>query len=235
MKIHRLYMAKKFTNRFFWEVLPDQAWKDKPCFIVGGGPSLRDFDWALLKGKRSIGINRAFEKYDPTIIFSMDLRFLKWVVNQRYGQAALEKFVRAKSYKVWLVTYTCKLPDEIFIVTARGGYMMGHYAFTASMRSGLGHGNNSGYGALNLAVCLGANPIYLLGYDMSHHQEQFGKSSHWHDGHPMPQMEKTVTKFIHYYDRIAPELKKRKIRVVNLCTDSAMECFEKMRPEEALQ
>jgi len=233
-QIQRLYAAKKYTNRFFWEVLPDKSWQDKPCFIVGGGPSLKDFDWTLLKGKRTIGINRAFEKYDPTIIFSMDLRFLKWIENKRYGQPAFEKYVRSKSYKVWLTTYVCKLSGDIFVIPARGGYSMGHYVFTLSMLGGLGHGNNSGYGALNLAVCLGANPIYLLGYDMKHQQEQIGKSSHWHNGHPMPQMENTIEKFIHYFVRIAPGLKERKIRVVNLNPDSALECFEKMKPEEVL-
>lgn len=234
MERHRLYAAKEYTNRFFWEVLPDNAWKDKPCFLVGGGPSLKNFDWSLLCGQRTIGVNRAFEKFDPTIIFSMDLRFLKWVINQRYGQPITERFVKSSAYKVWLTTYICNLPKEFFIIPARGGYSGGHYVFTFSMTAGLGHGNNSGYGALNLAVCLGANPIYLLGYDMKHQQEQFGKSSHWHDGHPIPQMEQTVEKFIHYFDRIAPGLKKRRVEVINLNPDSALECFPKMHLEEIL-
>ena len=231
---HRLFASEQYTNRFLWEVLPDGAWQDKPCFIIGGGPSFKDFDCELLRGYRTIGINRAYERFEPTVIFSMDLRFLMWVKTRRYGLPQMEAFMRARSYKVWLTTYICSLSHELFIIPAKGGYSQGHYEFTDSMLDGLGHGNNSGYGALNLAVCLGANPIYLLGFDMKHKEEQIGKSSHWHNGHPIPQDEETVQKFIHYFVRIAPQLEKQKVRVVNLNPDSAMDCFEKMNPEEVL-
>ncbi|GAG00227.1 unnamed protein product, partial [marine sediment metagenome] len=34
--------------------MPDGAWNGKPCFIVGGGPSLKGFDWTKLNGHRTI-------------------------------------------------------------------------------------------------------------------------------------------------------------------------------------
>jgi len=108
-----LFRSDKFVNRWLYEVLPDGAWKNKPCFIVGGGPSLKDFDWHLLKGRRTIGINRAFEKFEPTIMFSMDTRYLKWVLNDKYSSSVRDRFLSLKSYRVWLCTYTVKLPDYI--------------------------------------------------------------------------------------------------------------------------
>jgi len=155
--------AEQLTNRFIYEVLPDRSWKGKPCIVVGGGPSLTNFDWELLRGWRVIGVNRVYEKFDPTIIFSMDTRFLRWILNGKYGEEAREKFMASKAYKVWLCTYNCKLPPEIFIVKVWGNYSRGFRVFPDTMRNGIGHGNNSGYGALNLATCLGANPIYLRG------------------------------------------------------------------------
>ena len=62
------FPAKQLSNRFIYEVLPDRSWKGKPCIVVGGGPSLQDFDWELLCGWRVIGVNRVYEKFDPTII-----------------------------------------------------------------------------------------------------------------------------------------------------------------------
>jgi len=50
--------SKKFSNHFLIEVLPDNSWKDEDCYIIGGGPSLKRFNWSLLKGKKTIGINR---------------------------------------------------------------------------------------------------------------------------------------------------------------------------------
>ena len=226
----KLYQSKERTNRYLWEVLPDDAWKGKPCIVVGGGPSLIDFNWDLLTGWRTIGVNRAFEKFTPTISFSMDTRFLMWIKSSRYGEEMAQRFYSLKSYKVWLVTYPASLPQDIFIVPAKGGYKEGHYAFAKKMTKGLGHGNNSGYGALNLAVCLGANPIYLLGYDFYHinSKNEDGEKrlkSHWHDGHPLPQYADTVKNFIQYFDKAAPLIKKWGIEVINLNPKSALKCF----------
>jgi len=232
----RLYQSKRFTNRQFSDVVPDNAWRGKPCFIVGGGPSLRGFNWNLLKGRRTIGINRAFEKFEPTIIFSMDTRFLNWLVNGEYakrfsdGAVSYEKFKQSRAYKVWLATYTLSLPEEFFIVKVYINYDHGLRAFTYTMEKGIGHGNNSGYAALNLAMCLGADPIYLLGFDCSHSNGH----SHWHAGHPQPQTEKTVTDFIPFFERAAALIKPRHVRVINLNPGSALNCWPKQPHEEVL-
>lgn len=225
-----LYKSDKFINRELIEVLPDGSWAGKPCFIIGGGPSLKDFKWSKLKGKRTIGINLAFKQIDPTIIMSMDTRFLNWLELGKYGQEAKKMFHRSTAYKVWLCTYVSKLPPPIFIVKVHRNYKEGLRAFTFSLKDGIGHGNNSGYAALNLAVCLGANPIYLLGFDCKHTN---GKS-HWHDGHPTRQAEKTAIGFAHFFARAAPIIKAKKMKVINLNPDSGLGCFPKMKPEEVL-
>jgi len=232
-----LYASRQYTNRQLHEVLPDGAWRGKPCFIIGGGPSLQNFDWSLLRGKRTIGINRAFERLDPTIIFSMDTRFLNWLVKGMYdkradGAGAREKFNRSTAYKVWLATYRLSLPPEFFIVKVKGNYNQGLRNFGTSLEDGIGHGNNSGYAALNLAVCLGADPVYLLGFDCNH-DHKFGRT-HWHSGHPMPQKFKTVKDFIAYFNRAAMRISHTKSRVINLNPESALQCFPKQRPEEVL-
>lgn len=241
------FPAEEITNRFLYEVLPDRSWKGKPCIIVGGGPSLEDFDWNLLHGWRVIGINRVYERFDPTIIFSMDTRFLRWVNEEKYGKEATEKFANSKAYKVWLCTYNCKLPDDIFIVKVWQNYSRGFRAFPNTMNNGIGHGNNSGYGALNLAVCLGANPIYLLGYDMSYRGGEDSTSrdardiflskvrTHWHEGHPQPHKIDTASQFIKYYKLPAIKAKEWGIEVINLNRKSALPYFSKRHYEEVLQ
>lgn len=231
-----LFKSRRYINRWFYEVMPDGAWKDKPCFIVGGGPSLKDFDFSLLRGHRTIGVNRAFEKFNPTIIFSMDTRFLNWLYIGKYsvlkdGAEVTRKFKESRAYKVWLCTYVVGLPDEIFIIRTFQNYKAGLRAFTFSMKDGIGHGNNSGYGALNLAVCLKANPIYLLGFDMKH---ESGGVTHWHAGHPMRQKEKTVTGFIKFFERAGHALRGKGISVVNLNPNSALNVFPKKKLEEVL-
>jgi hypothetical protein len=63
------------------EVLDDGAWEGEPCFIIGGGPSLKGFDFNRLRGQgRVIAINRALE-YAPwaDVVFFMD-----WKLYKRY-------------------------------------------------------------------------------------------------------------------------------------------------------
>ncbi len=46
--------------------------KDEPCFILGNGPSLIDHDLSLIKDTFSIGINRCFKVFIPTILIWQD-------------------------------------------------------------------------------------------------------------------------------------------------------------------
>ena len=179
----------------------------------------------------------------------MDLRFLNWVLHKRYGDEATKQFDDSKAYKVWLTTNAnpVSLPGGVFIVRVKKSYDVGFKAFTFSMKDGLGHGNNSGYAALNLACCLGASPIYLLGFDMKHEpikmkatqlsqvfQRYQLKKSHWHNGHPSQQGEKDVKGFIQYYNQAAEKIKSHGIKVINLNPDSALDCFPKKDYQEVL-
>jgi len=218
--------------------LPDGAWKDRPCFIVGGGPSLKDFDWSLLDGHLVLGTNLAFMKHDPTVIFSMDTRFLRWIISGRYGAEVAEKFRLSKAIKVWLCTYKCSLPGDVFVVPVFGNYSVGFRAFPDSMSKGIGHGNNSGYAALSFAACLKANPIYLLGFDMKHEPPSEGSlqgRTHWHDGHPRPQTRATLMNFMRFFPVAARRTREMGIKVINLNPDSALEGFPKMRYEDVLK
>ena len=91
-------------------------------------------------------------------------------------------------------------------------------------------GQNSGYQAINLATLAGAAAILLLGYD--------GKvaadgRTHWFGDHP----EREIP---HVYDVYRKALRQLPpllggVRVINCSPDSAVDAFEKMTLEEALE
>lgn len=176
-------------------------------------------------------MNRAFEKFDPSVIFTMDKRFIGWVEKGKYGEESLRAWRESKALKVCLTMPAMGLPESVFIVPLHKSYHLAHHVFTLTSAEGIGHGNNSGYAALNLAVCLRANPIYLLGYDMKH----AGGKSHWHDGHPNVQREATVTGFIKNFVKASIPIKRAGFRVVNLNPDSALRCFEFGSAEEVFR
>jgi len=214
----------EFSNEFFWKVVPNDAWAGKPCYIIGGGPSLEEhWPWLLprLKGQLTIGINRAYEMFEPTIIFGMDPTFIRHLQMGKYGNLALQKWRESRAHKVWLLTYKTKVAENVRILKCIGGYALARQAFPLRMEEGIGHGKNSGYAALNLAACLGANPIYLLGYDM----KKDGDKSHWHDGHPKPMPDHVPETFKKQFFLASKELKKRNITVINLNPKSGLTCF----------
>ena len=49
-----------FQEQFLKDSLPTGSWKGQRCFIIGGGPSLKGFDFKQLKGEKIIAINKAF-------------------------------------------------------------------------------------------------------------------------------------------------------------------------------
>ncbi len=205
-------------GRMLSDVMPDGAWKDQRCFIIGGGESLKDFDFSKLRNELVIGVNRAYEMMDCTINFAMDYNLHGWITTGKLGQEARRKFEDFKGIPVWLDSAGYDYPKGIFILNKSGGQNIG-----SSMNDGIGGGSNSGYGALGLAICLGANPIYLLGFDM---KGKNGKQAWWHSGYPDKQGEKVYKSFINDFKRAAPDLKERGLRVINLNPESELKCFE---------
>jgi len=216
---YRFPTLSEDNERYFHSLVPDNSWKDHRCFIVGGGPSLKDFNFSQLKGELVIGINRAFEKMDCTVLFSMDPQYLYWVIHHRFGLEVSRKFKEFKGYRVWLRTRKWAYPQGIFLVNSVGVRPLSY-----SMKKGLASGANSGFAALNLAVCLGVNPIYLLGFDMKGDENE--RQAWWHTGYMQKRSATVYDRFNVEFENVAPELKDRGIKVINLNRDSNMKCFE---------
>ena len=206
------------NGRMLYDIMPDGSWEGQRCFIIGGGPSLKEFDFSKLKNELVIGINRAYEKIDCTINFSMDNRLYDWIKNGALGEESKEKFENFQGVPVWVDVVGYDYPKGIYIL-----HKAKDQKFNFRMKEGIITETNSGFGALYLAACLGANPIYLLGFDMKGFS---GKSTWWHDGYPRKQGAVVYKSFINGFDKIAPILKRKDIKVVNLNPDSALKCFE---------
>jgi len=205
-------------GRMLYDILPDGAWKGQRCFIIGGGESLKGFDFSKLKNELVIGVNRAYEIMDCTINYAMDNNLYHWITKGTLGQEAKERFGDFKGIPVWVDSAGYDYPQGIFILNK-----LGKQKNNFKMRDGIKSGTNAGFGALNLAVCLGANPIYLLGFDM---EGRGGKQVWWHDGYPENQIESIYKTFILDFKDIAPKLKKRGTRVINLNPASKLIWFD---------
>lgn len=212
------WILARGQKKHITEALHDGQWSGQPCFILGGGPSLIGFNFQRLRGRRTIAINRAFE-YAPfaEILFSMDSTFYQWVLKYRGGA-----FFAFPGTRVFLDTLNFPYGAEVHYVRSAG--LQG---FPNSLKVGIYTANNSGYGALQIAICLGAQPIYLLGFDMNN-------AAHFHNGYPGKFSAPVNKNFKQGFEALAPALRAKGVRVINLNPKSGLRCFEFGKLEEAL-
>jgi hypothetical protein len=196
--------------------LKDGAWKGRRCFIVAGGRSLRGFDFSRLRGERTIAINKALlEVPFADVLFGMDYQFLEWILRGDLGEDYRRAFLRFTGEKIWLNLTGTSYPYPRDVRVLLGA---GEIGWTKTLEAGLYHGNNSGYGAINLALLLGADPIYLLGYDMK-------EPGHYHSGYPTKTPTASIQTFRESIEAGARELTADAPRIINLNPKSGLRCF----------
>jgi hypothetical protein len=198
------------------DILLDGAWAGRRCFIIGGGPSLKNLDLSNLTGELTIGVNRAFELIDPTIIFSMDHRFYQWLKGGEFGEETWERYLASPAWKIFVNTRDFRFGPEVQQVR------MTEYPRTGTIEC-LGACSNSGLAALKLAVSLGANPIYLLGFDL---HQNCKRQQWWHDGYKYVLKDEVYGAYLADFDAYAPSLAAKGVRVINVNPESALRGFE---------
>ena len=211
------------------EILEDGQWRDSPAFIIGGGPSLEGFDFEQLRGGpwKTLGVNAAYS-LDPDIVFVSDAETLGlferdpvWgeISSVKLTHASNENELTKRKFSgegVYFVPILHKRPE-----------------WGTHIKDGIAVGNNGGTFALNIADILGADPIFLLGYDLKGRPgEPAGRAAQWHRKYPDEwQGRGPYERFKEDLETWAPKVR---AKVFNLNPDSALECFEKISFEEAV-
>ena len=146
------------------------------AFVVGGGPSLKDFDWTRLPLEGTIAVNAAvFNISNPEYFITMDFTFLRKVQNSldAFKKSPCTKFFVAGLHNnhlmEWRGTYRDKrYPRLVYDLRLFDVVVKSHKADGCGFKwSDFRSGNNSGFSALQLAVLLGYTEIYLLGIDLN--------------------------------------------------------------------
>lgn len=183
-------------------IVPVGEWAGETCHILGGGPSLALVDLSALGG-RIIAINNAYigaPKAD--VLYFSDRRWYEWNRDDLHR------------YEGPLMVTRSVLKNPSHDVKRMGRNLKAALSRDPREVSGLCGGAN----ALNLAFLFGAKRVFLHGFDM--------RQGNWHDLH------RTVTapfhykeRFMPYFERMAPELEREGVEVINATPNSAMTCF----------
>jgi len=143
--------------------------KGIPCFLMGNAPSIIDMDLSLLDDYFTIGINRIFYEYDPTVLIWQDLAL--WIQEKK-------KVKKSKAIKY------CREGAE-----TRGGFytfrLQGREPKLTSTPKTLHGRGSSGSITYQFARSLGCDPIILVGMDCAKGKINGKKVTDFYGNNPM--------------------------------------------------
>lgn len=199
---------------------PSQTWKDQDAYIIGGGPSLKGFDWGLLRGKNTIGCNSAFILGSEIVKINIFGDYDWWI---KIGQNEGAK------YGGMMVACSPRLKDD----PTPWLLWLGRH----DNSTGLGierpcFNGNTGSLALNLALILGARRVFLLGYDMKAPDPV--KQPNWHNLRYQDGRAESYRRFIRQFAPVAKQLpvKFPGCEIWNVTDDSDLPYFPKVSVAE---
>lgn len=199
-------------------------WSDDPVYVIGGGPSLRGFDFSCLDGVL-LGCNKAAWAVDTPFMVSLDQHFV------RVFRDRIADYVREGG-----TAYLAVAPNN----NDHKPIENAHYLYR-TRNNGLSHdpsrlyGVHTGYAALNLAFLAGAKQIGLLGLDMQYDND--GRSHH-HEGYEWQNKEspRYYDKWSRNFERAAVELREAGVEVINFIGEPRSKITEfPTRPLDELQ
>jgi len=170
-------------------------------FIIGGGNSVKDVDKSKLENKDLIVINKAIVDFpNPKYFITMDQSVLKkldkgarYLRNTTATKVFIANFVPSymeeKNGQIvdtrWNLVYKLNIFD--MIIKSKNLEKLG------TTFKDFGHGNNSAFCALQLAILLGYEKINLIGVDLVAEG-----TTHYHGGYGVS-LEKFREKLDEYY------------------------------------
>lgn len=217
--------------------LVEGAWAGQPAYVIGGGKSLSAFDFKKLRGvKNRVVINRAWKDcYEAEVWFSEDER----VITEMWGEDPL--FQTFKGLKV-LHALAPGVKDRVLAVDPTLHVIERKREdkyWSRSFHDGLSMSSCSGVGAVNLVWLLGADPIYLLGFDcrtdgnfvQNYHKDYLEKGWDWQTGGNNAEVYKSDMELwvhLHTQDRAV-------VNVINPKLPSAVTCWPTMTFDEVFK
>lgn len=132
-------------------------------YVVGCGPSLKKFDWSLLKDKTTIAVNGSIRDVPkPDYFITADSYYAR--------KAVQEAFYYKNAFKILVMNDNHKHFKHLTGIICEYNYRIkpakfnGDIGFTENQFC---TGQNSGFCGMQLAVILGAKIVHLLGIDCS--------------------------------------------------------------------
>lgn len=199
--------------------------KNKSCIILGSGPSLDGFDYRCLDGRNVIAVNDAGLIQYPAAqtLISTDER---WWMSVAQGQRSLSlsKANRIICTEIEAFSLIQAIDGRVrFVHRKRQAGISNDFSCLYGMYTGV-------HAALNLAVQDGAQRIALLGIDL----RPSGKRKYTYGGQITERTQRQFLAMKDVLEHAAQDLARMRVSVLNGSPDSALTCWPRMTPQEAV-
>jgi len=231
-----------------WRV--PNIWPEGECWIIGGGWSLPyQFnipDKVIKKveaGEKPISIYSKYLKplHDKNVI-GVNIAFMlgDWVSVLYFSDAGFfrvhkDRILQFKNLKVTDVPQID--PDLEPLTTNIKRLKRDDRPGLSSQNDTIRWNFNSGVAAINFAMLAGVDRIYLLGFDMKSKNEKDNRT-HWHQGfqgYHKPSTSMVFDRFLEWMPQVAHDAELQGVEILNVCEDSAIKEFKKVRLEDVLK
>lgn len=208
---------------------------NEEVYVIGGGPSLRGFNFRQLKGHDTIVVNKAiYHVSKPKYFITMDYTFLRKInfssfkniqCTKVFITSVGSKYIKVRGSKIVDIRYNIPYDDLCFfnmiINSVKSDYFSKEFC---DFRNGM----NSGYCAIQLALLLGYDTINLLGFDLRCDGEQ----THFHEGYGGGQKFRQrlniyISKFEQAFSKLPKEFENR---IVSRTKNSILNRYIKYKP-----
>lgn len=201
-------------------------WRGQCVAIIGGGPSIRNQNLSILKGRIHVAVVNESYKLCPwaEILYSCDSGW--W----RLRQVEIEKF---KGLKIGFEIAGAPADIKKITIKKKEGSEDWINELLLDEPGIIGSGGNSGFQLMNLVLQFGATGIALVGIDMN-----LAGGVHWHGRHPdqlRNPSESVVNNWRRDMDAASPEFLKLGIDVVNCSPTSILKNYRKATLDQMLE
>jgi len=176
-------------------------------YVVGCGPSLKDFDWNQIRYKTTIAINGA-------IRFVPNLSYFLTADSTYARRAAVNNFWDCAGYKVLVMREDHRFFHRVKPYLEQYEWHIKPTRFDGRIyidgNTEFCTGQNSGFCGMQLAVILGAKRIHLLGMDLHHNG-----GSNFHS-----QYRSGVTRLNEFFTHFVTAIKKMKAKGLEVISHS---------------
>lgn len=209
-------------------VIDKPYWDDRPVAVIGGGPSLKEFDFERLRGCHVLAVKGSvFDVPWADAGFGLDMpRYAEW----------REKLAGLPTRVYWAVpedqldkTGPPPSPNITFLRRLDGQQI-------SEDPGAIYGGGTSGFGALQICIHKRARAIVLLGYDYDGAYDAASGFRH-NDQHYIKRRAQSQYNWIEWASHFAiyaPYFRKHNISIVNACPGSAIDCFQKVTLDDGV-